>query len=272
MLARGQNARRVSADERYFIHSSPVVSTDPQSYGGGDIYLIDLQEKRHLWTGLAYNDGAQVRIAPTGRVQSAPDDFDQYLTYVIRYPGGRIIPQTRIQFASRISLSPGHQLVQHALDIGGNITVTGQDLPLTASSLDDARDLPVVGDVTGIDLAGNRYLNDEGLEHLSELTSLEELNLRDTSATIKTLSQLPTLQRLRVLNISGLAISDKIIAYLPGNLEDLDVSHTEIGDFFASDLTHLNSLKRVVMIGTKVTPQGIARLKKVMPDCEIVTR
>lgn len=272
LLSRGMNAKRVSADGRYLLSAFDIDLTSQFRTSGGDIYLVDLQQKRHLWTGLTFSDGTQVRVEPTGRIQSLPKHFDQYLTYVVRYATGRVLPLTRAQFASRINLSGGAQFLQQTIDFGAGITLAGDDSPLSASDLLAVGMLPGIEEVRAIDLSGIRYINDDGMLHVGELAALEHLQLQNTSITTHGLADLSKLTRLRTLNLSGLKLTDSISEYLPDNLEELDVSQTDIGDFFTYDLKNFKSLQRVVLTGTKVSPAAIADLKNALPNCEIIAQ
>ncbi len=269
LLSRGMNAVRVSPSEKYLLYSSALRPTFPESHGG-DIHLIDLENRRHVWTGLAFDDGTQVRIEPTGRTRLGDNQsFDDYLVYVIRYENGHLVPLTELEFASRIGLSPVERFVQRVLDCGGSVNVAGRSEPLGGIDLRDARNLPPIDSVIGIDLSGIRSFQDGDLSGLERLTALEELDLSGTGVTLSGLRPLQELQSLRRLNLAGLEIDGKLSAYLPPGLEELDVRDTDVTDFLLYDLRGFQSLKRLDVRGTNVTPTGMEKLKQALPDCEV---
>ncbi|MGB7342968.1 MAG: protein kinase [Pirellulaceae bacterium] len=242
---------------------------------GGNLCVVDLQEKKVAWTGIAFNDGNRAIIDNVGRVREVSDDrFDEYLTYTIAYTGNqdappRFVPLTRLQFAARIGLSKPQQTLQTVLDLGGRLTLSEQRT-LTTADVVDARDLPSPDEVIGVVLADNRYLTDSIVGSLTNLPTLRELNLSGTTLTTTNLPLIRSLPELRTLNVSGMKIDDGFSHALPDSIEELDVSGTSIGDFFLFDLGAMKSLRKLNLTGTSVTANGVRRLQKRLPECEIL--
>lgn len=268
LLSRGANARRVSPSERYFVHQCGVAATNPNSHGGGDVHLIDLQEKRHLWTGLAFTDGAQVRLQPNGKAQLPTEDFDRYLTYVIRYPTGRLIPLTQLQFASRIDLSEQQAFLQQVLDLNGRILLSNSVRHQSVDPL-DARYLPAERDIVGLDLSGNTNINDQTLQSLSQLPSLKKLSLHQTAVTGEGLAGLSQLTQLEYLKLAGLPVDDRLVKRFPASLIDLDLSNTLVTNLTVWDLKSFVALQRLNLSGAPVSEEAVAALRKALPECQI---
>ncbi len=91
-------------------------------------------------------------------------------------------------------------------------------------------------------------ITDEGLEHITGLTALETLYLGNTQVTDEGVEHLKALTALRTLDLSSAHITDEGLEHL-------------------SDLSALESLD---LRYTQVTDARIARLKKALPNCEIL--
>ncbi|MDC0934641.1 hypothetical protein OAS39_00030 [Pirellulales bacterium] len=94
-------------------------------------------------------------------------------------------------------------------------------------------------------------LRDIGLSHIASMPNLEKLGLCDSLITdegIKHLVSLPSLVYLTILDCEG--ISDSSIEYF----------------------AEMQSLKNLELYGTKLTRDGIDRLRKAVPNCQIDAR
>lgn len=92
------------------------------------------------------------------------------------------------------------------------------------------------------------HLTSGELMHLSKLTSLRTLSLADKLLENDGLRYLTRLENLRSLNLSGTSLSDAGLAHL----------------------CELKSLESLDLCNTQVTDEGIARLKRALPDCQIL--
>lgn len=73
--------------------------------------------------------------------------------------------------------------------------------------------------------------------------------------------------KLEVADLSGSAISDDELGDLPlEGVGALDLERTEISDAGLIALEDARKLQYLVLRGTRVTPQGVARLQKKLPD------
>ena len=117
-----------------------------------------------------------------------------------------------------------------------------------------------------------RDLNDEGLANVAALKSVVVLNLRDTQITSAGLVHLKGLTQLRRLHLERTKVDDKGIENLIGlsNLEYLNLYSTKITDKSLDSLADLKNLRQLYLWQTDVTDDGVAKLKKALPELKIV--
>jgi hypothetical protein len=132
-------------------------------------------------------------------------------------------------------------------------------------------------------------------EFLSELTKLESLSLVDSkfgdrdarflgdTVNLNTLflyrsaigddglAYFQNLKNLQMLGLSGTKVTDRGMAYIRNlpKLLYLALSDTEVSDRSIEVLTAMDSLRDVELYRTKVTQDGIRRLREAMPQCKI---
>ena len=72
---------------------------------------------------------------------------------------------------------------------------------------------------------------------------------------------------------SGLKLTDAGLPKLRPlvNLEFLHLGRTPVTDAGIENLFGLNKLKRLEVTNTKVTGQGAEKLRKALPDCEVLS-
>jgi hypothetical protein len=129
----------------------------------------------------------------------------------------------------------------------------------------------------------NTHVTDAGLEHLKGLANLEWLDLGGTLVTNAGLEHLKELANLEWLDLGGTAVADaglKHLKWLP-SLERLGLSGTQVTDAGLKHLMGITNLKRLVLSEvqitdfgaegwrTQVTNEGVTRLQKTLPNCEI---
>jgi hypothetical protein len=115
-------------------------------------------------------------------------------------------------------------------------------------------------------------LTDEHMQLLKDLPDLVYLNLRGKEVTDAQLAPLASLPGLTRLHLERTKITDKGMPYLKGlvNLEYLNLYGTDIGDAGLVNLVNMKKLKHLYLWQTKVTDAGVAKLKKALPQVEIV--
>ena len=117
-----------------------------------------------------------------------------------------------------------------------------------------------------------RDLNDEGLANVAALKRVVVLNLRDTQITSAGLVHLKGLTQLRRLHLERTKVDDKGIENLIGldKLEYLNLYATKITDKSLDGLAGLKNLRQLYLWQTDVTDDGVAKLKKALPELKIV--
>ena len=122
-----------------------------------------------------------------------------------------------------------------------------------------------------LNLQGSSF-DDRAIEHLALQTNLESLNLNQTKITDECLSYLRERLLIQQLFLDETAVTDAgmyEVARLP--VTRLSVKDTQVGDRGIKELVKsLNGLEQIYLSGTKVTPAGIADLKRAFPTCDVV--
>ena len=114
-------------------------------------------------------------------------------------------------------------------------------------------------------------VTDEGLVHLKGLTNLKDLSLYDTQVTDVGLAALKDLE-LVDFSIPSAAKTDLGLKNYLASLKppsQLYLSEWKITDAGLIHLKQLTNLKRLDLIGTKITDAGVADLQMALPNCEI---
>jgi len=115
--------------------------------------------------------------------------------------------------------------------------------------------------------------SDEQLVPLKEFKAqLVHLNLRGQEVTDANTVQLKDLTALTRLHLEKTKVTDKGLENLKGlvNLEYLNLYGTVVTDAGLVNLEGMKKLKDVYLWQTKVTDTGVAKLKKALPQVEIV--
>ena len=115
-------------------------------------------------------------------------------------------------------------------------------------------------------------ITDAGLAHLRKLTRLENLNCSDNRITSEGVRHFSALTELRSLDLSQTRIDDAALSHLSRmvHLEHLDLSRTWIAGQGLRHLHKLQSLRFVNLFGTKATAEHVATLQHALPTCEVV--
>jgi hypothetical protein len=116
-------------------------------------------------------------------------------------------------------------------------------------------------------------VTDKHLAPLKDLKSIVELNLRGTEISDDGLKQISGLATLERLHLEKTKIGDKGLAHLKGlsNLEYLNVFGTQVTDVGVdSILPALKKLKKLYIWQSKVTIDGVRKLKKAAPMLSVV--
>jgi len=116
-------------------------------------------------------------------------------------------------------------------------------------------------------------VGDSVLATVASLKDVVQLNLGKTGVTDAGLTQIKGMTTLTRLHLEQTKVTDKGLPNLKGlsNLEYLNLYGTEITDRGLEELAGLSKLKSLYLWQTKVTEGGVSKLKKALPNLEIVT-
>lgn len=122
-----------------------------------------------------------------------------------------------------------------------------------------------------LDLAGTA-ITSEGFHALGEMRKLDTLILATTAADDRALEALKPLYLLTTLSLSRTAITDAGLAHLKElpSLQSLYLSQTKITDAAIDALAAMRGLKRLALQGTGITPKGCDRLRRALPEAQIL--
>ncbi len=115
-------------------------------------------------------------------------------------------------------------------------------------------------------------ITDQCLADLEILKTLVHLNLRGQAVTDAMLVHLRPLTSLSRLHLELTPVTDKGLENLKGlvNLEYLNLYGTAVTDAGLKNLEGMKKLKSLYLWQTKVTDAGVARLRRSLPQVEIV--
>ena len=148
-----------------------------------------------------------------------------------------------------------------------------KELYLSESTVTDAGLVHLKGmhDLASLSLSGTRTaITDAGIAQLSELTSLQSLDLRQAKITDDGLRHLSQLNALTSLQLRGANINEglKHLSTLQ-NLTTIDLAYTSVSDRSLTSLYGLAHLKDVDLAATLVSPEGIQQLQQRLPSASI---
>jgi len=144
---------------------------------------------------------------------------------------------------------------------------------LGGGAISDA-ELAPIGQLTRLELLklrGATAVTDAGLENLTGMTLLQNLNLMGTPVTDAGLMYLQGRSSLRFLNLRFTPVTDAGLAHLKGlpGMTTLWLADTRVTDAGLAYLKGLSGLERLNLTGTAVTDAGVRELGKVRPNLRI---
>ena len=146
---------------------------------------------------------------------------------------------------------------------------------LQAVNVKSPADLPGVGyQLTHIHISEKCKLLESDLARVRPLASLDALEIEGTmnrGVTDKLLQQLQGSPLLVRLHLSRQDISEsglRALSTFP-KLANLTLSQSSVVDIDIKHLATLNGLATLNLRGTRITPAGVAALKKALPNCKI---
>jgi hypothetical protein len=118
----------------------------------------------------------------------------------------------------------------------------------------------------------DKAITAEHLTALKDIKGIVHLNLRGKEVTDDMLAQIKDQTTLTRLHLEKTKVTDKGMVHLKGltNLEYLNLYGTEIGDAGLVNLEGMKNLKSLYLWQTKVTDAGLMKLKKALPNVQII--
>lgn len=116
-------------------------------------------------------------------------------------------------------------------------------------------------------------VTNDGLRHVGEMTSLQWFSVEGVEAiSDEGVAHLSSLQELSHLGLGWTRVTDDGMPHLTrlGSLQSLRLDQTGLTDRGLETLASIKTLRQLSIGGTAVTDAGIAKLKVVLPDCEVV--
>jgi hypothetical protein len=106
-------------------------------------------------------------------------------------------------------------------------------------------------------------ISDEGFERLSEMESLEILDVTDTAITDVGMKHLSTLPKLLDLIVDVTEVGDNGLAFLAEKhaLRRLSLAATKVSDVGLKHLENLKQLESLSLSGTNITQRGLIHLQ-----------
>lgn len=155
--------------------------------------------------------------------------------------------------------------------LGGEIQMSGGTVPPKVTD-EGLAHLSGLTSLKKLNLS-NTGVTDDGMPHLGQLTNLEQLVLTGTGISDAGLEHLANLRRLRYLDLSSTRVTD---AGLPGlevlpNLHTLDIHSTAVTD---AGLEHVKQMKGLAVLDITDCPgisdAAIEEIRKTLPKCDVV--
>ena len=108
---------------------------------------------------------------------------------------------------------------------------------------------------------------------LGDCPTLEFVSLWKSTVGDHGVSTVLDLPRLTHLDLGSTRLGDDLFLNREPHdlLEKLLLDHTAVSDGSVASLSRWTKLKSLDLTGTAITPEGLARLRKALPNCEIVT-
>ncbi|MGD0900736.1 MAG: hypothetical protein ABR915_23130 [Thermoguttaceae bacterium] len=119
---------------------------------------------------------------------------------------------------------------------------------------------------------GRTQVTDTGLAHIAGLTQLDTLALNGTGITDAGLAHLSRLAHLRWLWLNDTQVEGVGLTQLAGltELQVLRLDGTQVTDTGLAHAARLTQLQWLSLAGTRVSDAGVAKLRKALPNCQIL--
>ena len=154
------------------------------------------------------------------------------------------------------------------LKAGGTLIVQGATVQIKANAKIPADKF----NIRVVRLNGLK-IRDPLMEKLKPLSELEELNLEGSYLTDAGMVHIQEMKNLQVLDLhKSIYVTDKGLESLKSlpKLSRLELSYTRTSDAGVDTLLALKKLKVLHLTGTRVTGEGVRKLKAGLTGCEVL--
>jgi hypothetical protein len=206
------------------------------------------------------------------------------------------LPNCRIEWDGgtvQAAMAADRKAAEYVLSIGGKVTVNVKGKPVGAKVLADLPGEPFT--LQGVNLGGNKKLDDAGMAIFKDCANLEEFEIHDTKVTNDGFANIKGCTRLRILNLTGSRVTDAAMRQVGtcDNLTYLLVTGTQVTDaglahlkdckklttfhghrlpITDTGLAHLAAVRTLTLVGvsdSKVTAEGVKALQTALPNCKV---
>jgi hypothetical protein len=131
--------------------------------------------------------------------------------------------------------------------------------------------LPRLPDLEKLHLIGGSYIDDEALQCLSRMPNLKVFHISAASLSDNGLARIGAARGLTRVRLFGCELTDNCLIHLIRLpiLSSLWLNESNVSDAAIPDLAQLRGLQILNVSGTRLTMEGVARLREALPNCQI---
>ena len=170
---------------------------------------------------------------------------------------GGDVRKAMLALASKIEQTDDGKIVELSLEYTG----------ILDDELAHLREFP---DLRTLSLAGTK-VTDNGLQHLAQLKNLQSLSLYYTGIADNGIRHLRDCRHLQFINLVATGTTAKGLSDL-ADLPELETLILELAPLSDADLEtfqHFPKLTALDLINTKITEEGIEKLRTALPNCVV---
>jgi hypothetical protein len=200
---------------------------------------------------------------------------DQEVGWVLAYRGEECVlrmparGEVRVPLGTQVILQPKppvHGLYDLAPDDIFHVEVRKK-----SGTDNDLRHLAHLTGVRNLDCSKSHAITDAGVAHIAGLRELRELDLYWTAVTDASLEAIGRMHQLTHLHLGLTKVTGPGVVHLARlqKLWRLSLECTTVDDSVVPILATLSSLRRLALWDTRITVDGLARLRAALPNCSV---
>ena len=126
--------------------------------------------------------------------------------------------------------------------------------------------------VVWVELTSKTQVTDADLRGVTNLKSLQTLNLGVTRVTDACLKEVKDLKDLQALQVAGTQVTDEGLKNVAGlqELQILNLAATRVTDAGLENLKGLKRLRLLDLTATQVTDAGLKHIREALPQCRVI--